>query len=136
MKRWSSERLTFAPGTRRDAVRLGVFQRGGIYFLLGEVTGHVKIGWSRTPLNRAMDIAAECSERITYLGTLGPFPKAKEAELHGQFSHHRVVGEWFWPGDDLLAFLRDQVGMTLQVLPEAGELDRTQPGEQKSDALV
>lgn len=56
MKRWSSERLSFAPGARRDAVRLGVFQRGGIYFLLGEITGHVKIGWSKTPLNRAMPI--------------------------------------------------------------------------------
>ena len=31
----------------------------------------------------------------------------KERELHERFAHLRIKGEWFWPGEELLHFIRE-----------------------------
>jgi hypothetical protein len=136
MKRGYSQRLSFAPETQRDAARHGIKREGAVYFLAGECTGLIKIGWSKDPIYRARDIAAECSERLLYLGTLGPCGRSRETDLHRQFAHHREVGEWFRLGDDLCEYLRRELNLSELVLLTDSELDTKPPGEQKSDAKV
>lgn len=136
MKRWESSRLSFHPGAETGAMRPDIYLSGAIYFLLGTITGHIKIGWSRFPRQRALDIAAECSEPIVYLGMIGPRSREQEAQLHDRFAHHQVVGEWFQPGDDLAAFLKACAGVDLALLPPLSGPARKPAAERKSDAKV
>jgi hypothetical protein len=72
-----------------------------VYFIRDRDSGLVKIGQSKHPDIRLTDLRAE-RRNIEILGTIAA--PLLERELHRQFAHCRVVGEWFRPDDDL-AFL-------------------------------
>lgn len=78
-----------------------------IYFAQGDDGGPIKIG-------RTTDLAARISSLIPnypfgllrYVGIMRA-PGDMETELHVHFSRFRLRGEWFRPGAELVAFIRD-----------------------------
>jgi Meiotically up-regulated gene 113 len=77
-----------------------------IYFIQSPEGDQIKIG---TTLRMARRLRQLIRLRGTKLRVLAIVPgdHAREAELHRQFGHLRMEGEWFDPGPDLLKFIRD-----------------------------
>lgn len=76
------------------------------YFVQIGADGPIKIGSSLTPLSRMRQLQAGLPWELRLLGTTRD-PIWCEAELQQRFSHLRMRGEWFSPGEDLLAFVRE-----------------------------
>lgn len=68
--------------------------------------GPIKIGTSRNPLRRLVKMQADNHEPLTLLAVLHG-DEAREREIQKQFWSTQVRGEWFSPGTELLAFIRD-----------------------------
>jgi hypothetical protein len=77
-----------------------------IYFIRCPKTSQIKIG---TTLGLARRLGQLARDRKTTLEVLAVMPgdQSREADLHHQFGHLRMEGEWFDPGMDLLDFIRD-----------------------------
>lgn len=71
-----------------------------VYFAQRRRRGLIKIGYSRGVTRRLK--SKEIRARL--LGSIPGFRK-EERETHARFAHLRVRGEWFRPGEDLLAFI-------------------------------
>jgi hypothetical protein len=79
-----------------------------VYFIQEGDGGPVKIGRSFDPTGRLRKLATGSSKPLALLGVVeGGW---QERDLHKQFSHLRVSdnSEWFNPGLDLLAFIRER----------------------------
>ena len=75
-----------------------------IYFLQGEFTGLIKIGFSSNPKRRLEVLSAGSSEPIRFLAvTRGD--QDLENLLHQRFRDARVHGEWFLPTLKLTRFI-------------------------------
>ena len=75
-----------------------------VYFVQAETSQLIKIGWSARLANRIAALRTGSPERLTVLKTI-PGDCQLESEIHQRFRHLRHHGEWFKPGDDLLAFI-------------------------------
>lgn len=73
-----------------------------IYFIRNELSGAVKIGYSRKPRGRLANLRAATAESLTLLGVI-PGGKSREKELHARWAHLRKSGEWFDGRAELLA---------------------------------
>lgn len=67
-----------------------------VYFIRREKL--IKIGYSIDPVRRAGDLGG------VVLATI-PGERQVERSMHLMFAHLRDHGEWFRPGDDLLAYI-------------------------------
>jgi hypothetical protein len=75
-----------------------------IYFIQPRAGGLIKIGTTIRLSDRLKQLATECGEELQVLAVVeGSRPE--ERDLHQRFGHLRRHGEWFEPGDDLLAFV-------------------------------
>jgi hypothetical protein len=75
-----------------------------IYFVQPVDGGEIKIGTSARLSRRLVELCAEFGGELQVLAVAdGGYDQ--ESALHQRFSHLRVHGEWFEPGDDLLAFI-------------------------------
>ena len=74
-----------------------------IYFIRRKDGGPVKIGTTIRLSQRLQSLCAEYGELKVLAVVDGSFPE--ERGLHHRFAHLHKVGEWFEPGDDLLAFI-------------------------------
>lgn len=91
---------------------------GFVYFVQAMPDGPVKIGWSRdNPDRRLKEIRMMSPLRIKPLGILRGWSPRREREIHLMFAPHRLHGEWFAPGQDLL----DYVVKTVKPWPKRGE---------------
>lgn len=83
----------------------------GVYFIEAVGTGLVKIGFSRNVKRRMEYLRTTCPHELRPLLLLTDGSPALEAELHRQFAHCRVRGEWFRVEDPaLLEFIRGDGG--------------------------
>lgn len=76
-----------------------------VYFVQQGNSGAIKIGCSKNPNQRLEHLQTAHSEPLRLL-TCAPGTQQQERALHDRFAHLRVSGEWFRPGDDLLAYIR------------------------------
>jgi hypothetical protein len=80
------------------------------YIKIGYTTTHVRSGQLHTAhealLLRMSIIQVSCPYPLKALGVTSGDPR-EERLIQGRFSHLRVRGEWYAPGLDLLAFIRD-----------------------------
>lgn len=75
-----------------------------IYFVRPKSGGRIKIGTTVRLSERLAALKAEFREELEVLGVAaGSF--SREKRVHRKFAHLRLRGEWFEPGDDLLAFI-------------------------------
>lgn len=77
-----------------------------VYFIQASKTGHIKIGYSRSPQQRLAALQIANPEGLELLGSIHGDERL-EAILHAEFADARVSGEWFEPTDSLLAFIQD-----------------------------
>jgi hypothetical protein len=73
------------------------------YLVQGEHGGPIKIGLSNTT-GLGSRVAALQTGYPYRLKVVRLLQGNLEAELHSQFAHLRMNGEWFEPGEELLAF--------------------------------
>jgi hypothetical protein len=77
-----------------------------IYFV-GSPEGPIKIGTTIRLSERIKSLVNDYGEWLQILGVVdGSY--SREKELHAQFSHLRIGGEWFRTGDDLMAFISSE----------------------------
>lgn len=70
-----------------------------VYF--AERDGLIKIGWSRSVPARMYALKAKLIGAVKG-------ERLEEIAFHARFNHLHVRGEWFRPGDDLRAYIRDE----------------------------
>lgn len=76
-----------------------------VYFIQQGEFGLVKIGYSKNPTHRLMVLQTAHGERLS-MRACAPGGKEQEHALHERFTHLRVAGEWFRPGEELLAYIQ------------------------------
>lgn len=79
-----------------------VFGLTHVYFIQEGAHGPIKIGFSVDPRARLAALQT-CNPRELRLIGLRPGSKEDERALHDRFAAQRVRGEWFYPGEELLA---------------------------------
>lgn len=81
-----------------------------IYFIQSARGGPIKIGMTAgQPLHRMASLQTGFPYELRLLGVISDADDSREAEIHQQFSHLRIRGEWFRPAPDLLDFILTEV---------------------------
>lgn len=75
------------------------------YFIRARGMGDIKIGKSNQVRARLRALFTGASRGLDLVACY-PAPISHEKELHQEFDHLRLCGEWFRPGRELLAHLR------------------------------
>lgn len=75
----------------------------GVYFVQGETTKRIKIGYSSQIEKRIKGL--QTSEPIKLIHVIPNASTDAESSLHNKFSHMRTHGEWFTSHPKLLAFI-------------------------------
>jgi len=90
--RWSPERRQVAPRPAHAAPRPGGMT--------------IKIGWALNVAERLATLQTASPQKLLVLGVLrGTIEQERLA--HRLFAVHRLLGEWFAPGEDLMRFIAD-----------------------------
>lgn len=87
---------------------------------------HIKIGRSSKPISRIGHLQASSGKQLTLLLTM---PNGnRERQLHRQFAHLRISGEWFEKGPDLMEFIATETRrqQDAQALVNSSHLSPTQ----------
>jgi hypothetical protein len=79
---------------------------GRVYFVRCVATGRVKIGYSTDVTDRFRQLQTGSPSELELLAAVRTV-RVEEKRLHRQFSHLRIRGEWFEPGDDLMALIAE-----------------------------
>lgn len=88
-----------------------------VYFIQAGDSGPIKIGIAMNLLSRIKHLQSQSPLKLNLLATIeGGLPK--EREIHKRFSAHRLHGEWFSPGEELLKFISDLNGKNQTVETE------------------
>lgn len=92
---------------RRNAspTPMRVTLKSHVYFIQQGESGSIKIGYSKNPAQRLATLQTGHSEPL-HMRAMAPGSMAQERALHDRFAHLRVSGEWFRPGEDLVAYMR------------------------------
>ncbi len=75
---------------------------GFVYFIQGQITGLIKIGWTISVEGRLFTLQASSPDKLKVLGWF-PGNGREERALHKHFASCRSHGEWFFPEPELLA---------------------------------
>jgi hypothetical protein len=79
--------------------RLGI-----IYFIQGEKTKNIKIGFSTDLDNRIKQHQASSGEKLKVIGHIEG-QQSSEAEIQSKFKELRIHGEWFKPAGSLIEYI-------------------------------
>lgn len=90
-------------------------KRSVIYFVRNGFDGEIKIGVTTNLKKRLETIQIYCPNEAVLLATLNGDSK-KERELHALFSDFRKRGEWFFPSNKLLNYIRTYANITSEHL--------------------
>jgi T5orf172 domain len=75
-----------------------------VYFIQAIDGGRIKVGTTRQLKARLWSLSKEVGTKLRVLAVVkGHYPEEKS--IHDRFAHLRAFGEWFEPGDDLMAFI-------------------------------
>lgn len=77
-----------------------------VYFIQEVYNGFIKVGHSRRPTERLAACQTGNPRELHLIGMM-PGGRGLERTLHQRFREHHMQGEWFAPGDDLVAFIRE-----------------------------
>jgi len=89
-----------------------------VYFIRADTTGLIKIGVTHNPRKRLTALNTASPDGLTALGLIKG-DRVQEQALHLRFAHYRKHGEWFEPGAELIAYIREKATPALD--PEALE---------------
>lgn len=80
-------------------------REGRVYFVEAGTGGPVKIGWSQHLDQRKAGLQTANANKLAVIGTV-PGTMKTESELHAQFAHLRMEGEWFQNSPEIHEYLR------------------------------
>lgn len=91
----------------KAARRLGL-DRGVkiVYFVQVETDGPIKIGFTVDMAGRFGALQTSSPHALRLLGTV-PGDEERERQIHEEFEHLRMQGEWFKPAPELLDFIAE-----------------------------
>ena len=96
---WKKTKILEANNPKRSS--------GFVYFIQGSISKNMKIGVSEDVLSRFNQIQGQSSEILVPIGVMnGGYPK--ESEIHRNFSHLRLHGEWFETSEELEEFINSE----------------------------
>jgi hypothetical protein len=75
-----------------------------IYFVQGETTRLIKIGYAACPRRRLIDLQVGSPDKLQILGIIDT--TGRDKAYHEIFKHLLIRGEWFAPGKELLDYIR------------------------------
>ncbi len=75
-----------------------------IYFIQGEVTRLIKIGYAQCAIARLTQLQTGSPDKLLILGVI--LTGERDRHWHSMFEDDRVRGEWFAPSERLLAYIR------------------------------
>lgn len=79
-----------------------------IYFVRAQTLGLIKIGIASCHRSRLRSLQVGSPDQLAVIGCIVSSSAEKlECELHSRFRHLRQHGEWFAPGDELLAYIAE-----------------------------
>lgn len=90
--------VTYSPYLRRKCGG-----NNGVYFLLAEDVGLVKIGWSGSLYTRISTLQVACPHPTRVVGVIRSATQASEKRIHALLDAHRYRGEWFRDRDEVRA---------------------------------
>ena len=79
------------------------YKVSGVYFIQGEITGRIKIGFSNQINKRIQSL--QNSEPLRLIHVIPNALSNTESSLHKRFSHLRVIGEWFEGTEELIQYI-------------------------------
>ena len=82
---------------------------GSVVYFVRARTGHVKIGYSASPVVRMNQLRNGSPVSLELLGVV-PGDSTTEAEFHARLVGSWSHGEWFNPTNEVLAFIADTLG--------------------------
>lgn len=80
--------------------------KGYVYFIKGNVTGNIKIGFSMHPEKRVKQLQTGAGEKLELLCKIQG-SQSKERELHRKFKKQHIHGDWFHPSPELESLIHD-----------------------------
>lgn len=82
------------------------YTKGHVYFIRGEDTGKIKIGFAVDPEIRLRDLQTGSSEKLSLIKFIEG-TQEKETEIQNRFKKYRIHGEWFEPAEELVEFIEN-----------------------------
>ena len=80
-----------------------------IYFIQCGKNGPIKIGYTdKDPKERLSQLQTACPYELKLLWVYKD-DDYSEKQIHEELKHEHIRGEWFRPGNDVLAFIRDEM---------------------------
>jgi hypothetical protein len=106
------EQVMEAAAIMRQADHAGLLgDRTRLYFVgAGEPVEAIKIGVATDPRKRLSVIQADQHLPVRIMTTVWIY-EFEEAQVHRQFAHLRIRGEWFRPAAELLEVIADYVAL-------------------------
>lgn len=91
-----------------DPVFEQIMQHGAVYCIGERRGGRVKVGWSRDPTLRLVQLQTGNDRRLRLLGWF-PGTREIEAGIHADNADLHVLGEWFDDTDGLITHTFDKM---------------------------
>lgn len=82
------------------------YTTGHVYFIRGEVSGNIKIGFAVDPENRLRTLQTGSSEKLSLIKFIEGTHE-NETEIQNRFKKYRLQGEWFEPAEELVKFIEN-----------------------------
>lgn len=93
---------------------------GNVYFIQEDLSGPIKIGYTRSwDFDRMVALQAGNYRPLQLLGMIPGQPREAEAQWHQRFAHVRLKGEWFHPSVELLLAIEDEAVIASRTLRAA-----------------
>jgi len=97
-----------------------------IYFVQGELTERIKIGFTARFIEQRVQVLQTGSpDKLVFLGGL-PGDVNDENTMHDRFKKFRLHGEWFEPAPELVEFIRNETFRTTDAVYNAVALMKDQ----------
>ena len=77
----------------------------------------IKIGFTTNPQSRLRHYGSG-PFRTRWLGCWEVLKGESEGEIHERFAAHRLTGEWFKPHGDVVEFIEQRIGTTIEAIVE------------------
>ncbi len=92
-----------------------------IYFVQCGKNGPVKIGCTGNVEDRITQMQTSCPYELKLLWKING-GKEDEAELHEQWKHERIRGEWFRPSRQLLEYIETEASNNWEIKLSTGQI--------------
>jgi hypothetical protein len=111
-----------------------IIEKTNVYFIGSTEKMAVKIGKSKNPKKRLMELQTGNSTKLTLFGVIENVYPRYEKDIHELMDHIRIKGEWFKLTDELIHFMINK--STISILEFKAENHKSQPKKVLLDDII